>query len=239
VKDPVVGFRVLRWSPEMEALEKKRKELEKGPPSVDSKAILKCAEVKALSKGLNIMAFVLDDMQLPKAVKMCLVYKAKEGGRLGTLVWCDRRKKRKPPKDCGRLDVESLASVSMGKQSRILLTAAATMAEAEACLCLIGPDSQIAIEMEEGEVDVEVLIKALEHIIRLSQDKIIERRVQGHGKAEKVTYGVIKVADRLKKQIDQDADDYLLDDNGPQVNVATNWSTPLGFEGGVYAGGGG
>jgi len=152
VKNPVVGFRVTRWTPELEELERKRKELEKGPPAVDPKDLMDSKEVKELKKGMNIMAYTLDEMNLPKATKLSLVYKAKGAGRLGTLYWCDRRKKRKPPSSCGRLEVEDLSSIVIGKQTRILQTAAATMAEAEACLSLIGPSSQISIEMEEGEV---------------------------------------------------------------------------------------
>ncbi|GAB5355756.1 hypothetical protein AAMO2058_000232700 [Amorphochlora amoebiformis] len=186
VKNPVVGFRVIRWTTEMEEMEKKRKQLQKGPPPVDVKKLVDNKDVKALSKGVNIMAYQLDDMQLPKAQKMCLVYKAKKAGRLGTLFWCDRRKKRRPPVDCGKLELEDLVSISLGKQTRILQTSAATMAEAEGCMSLIGPSGQLSIEAEEGENDVDLIIRAIQHIIQLSKDKKMSKVSEGHGKFEKV-----------------------------------------------------
>lgn len=273
VKNPVVGFYVVRWTPELEAMEKKRKELAKGPPKVNHKDLMDCKEVKQLKKGLNIMVYSLDELNIAKASKMCLLYDTKNASRLGTLIWCDRRKKRKPPKDSGRLEVDSLTCISLKKQTRILQTSAATMAEAEACLSLIGPDSQVSIEMEEGELEVEIVLKALQHIISVSKDKKMIRKAEGHGKFEKVTddlYSTVypnnmcsfrchmrclnsrifwlqKLGTEMKMMKAQMhvsnfytkvQPKYHQVPNPAHVNVDMNWTSPLGFDGGVVAGGG-
>eukprot|EP00467_Chlorarachnion_reptans_P001867 CAMPEP_0114522766 /NCGR_PEP_ID=MMETSP0109-20121206/20921_1 /TAXON_ID=29199 /ORGANISM="Chlorarachnion reptans, Strain CCCM449" /LENGTH=534 /DNA_ID=CAMNT_0001704013 /DNA_START=95 /DNA_END=1702 /DNA_ORIENTATION=+ len=236
VKDPVIGFRVVRWTPELEEMERKRKELARGPPKVDPKDLMDCKEVKQLKKGMNIMVYSLDEMNIAKASKMCLLYDPKIG-RLGTFIWCDRRKKRKPPKSAGRLEIDTLACISLKKQTRILQTAAATMAEAEACISLIGPESQVSIEMEDGELDVEVVVAALQHILSVSKDKKLLKKTEGHGKFEKVSHEVFKLEEILAAKM-KGEDEEGEATNGQQVNVDLNWTTPLGFDGGVVAGGG-
>lgn len=239
VKNPVVGLRIIRWTPELEALEKKRRELtEAGPPAVDKKALLKNKSVKAVSKGLDIVGFSLDEMGKPKAKKMCIVYK-KEPGRLGSLLWCDRRKRRRPPKDSPSIDLDTLSLVTLGKQSRTLQSGAATMAEAEACMGLISPVAQVALEMEEGEAEVELLIDALQVIFKASQDKVMERKQKGHGKFQVTRYEIVRLEDKLQRQIADADEDEDGDGGGAGINVDTNWQVPLGFEGGAYAGGGG
>mmetsp|Transcript_1279 Transcript_1279/g.2431 ORF Transcript_1279/g.2431 Transcript_1279/m.2431 type:complete len:174 (+) Transcript_1279:1093-1614(+) len=168
----------------------------------------------------------------PRQRRWLLSTRPKKAGRLGTLFWCDPRKKRKPPADCGRLEVEDLASISLGKQTRILQTAAATMAEAEACLSLIGPSGQISLEMEEGELEVDTVIKAVEHIIKASKDKTFIKETDGHGKFQKVSYQVHKLAEVYKRKMNDEDDE-----EGDRPSVDVNWQVPLGFEGGAYAGG--
>jgi hypothetical protein len=102
-------------------------------------------------------------------------------------------------------------------------------------LCL-----QIAIEFDEGENDVELFVAAMQHVITESQDKVLEKATKGHGKFQKVSYGVFKLEDKLKQRIEADnSGDEGDAGGGGGFNVDTNWQVPLGFDGGCNAVGGG